>query len=94
MNLQEWVEKYRPIITKRGEPYAFETYGGSISFVNKNDPHHIWTLCESDGVEYLSAGKRLVNRLNYFVCEVAWTEEDERYVVLTDEDNIDIYFGL
>jgi len=96
MNLREWAEKYKPLKTKDGEPFAFETYGGSVDFVKYQDQHHIWTLCDSDFSDkgYLIMGYHFINRLNYFVCEIPWDEADWCSISLDEDDDIDIYFSF
>ena len=42
------------------------------------DPHLVWTVTDDDGRLYLNPGFRFVNRFAYVICEVPWTEDDER----------------
>ncbi len=40
------------------------------------DPHHVWTIADCDGQLRVSPGYRFVNRIDYVLCEVPWTNED------------------
>lgn len=43
------------------------------------DARHVWTIVDSgDGKLYVSPGFRLVNRIDYVVCAVPWTDDDAR----------------
>lgn len=65
-----------------GEPCGcmFETYGGELSFVREQPRERIWTLIEEDGVLWLRAGYRYVNRLGYFITVEAWRDTEEIYL--------------
>lgn len=36
----------------------------------------VWTILDCDGRLYVSPGFHLVNRIDYVLCEVPWTDED------------------
>ena len=85
-NWEEWEDKYQTIpnnIDKAGTYYAdengvnysFETYGKELEHIEKQDSKYVWTLGEGDGVQYITNGKWLVNRLAYFVCKNPCNEE-------------------
>jgi hypothetical protein len=95
MNLQEWVEEYKPIMHENGGIYGFETYGDWEKFVSEQGNRQVWTLIDTgvDDEMIIVAGKRWVNRQNYFITENEWVDNDE-YVELSDDDEIDIYFSL
>lgn len=40
------------------------------------DPHLVWTILDCDGGLYVRPGFRLVNRVDYVLCEVPWSDED------------------
>jgi hypothetical protein len=42
------------------------------------DGHLVWTILDCDGRLYVSPGFCFVNRLDYVVCRVPWTDEDTR----------------
>ena len=100
-NWQEWQEKFKPIphhIDKKGTyfadqngvNYSFETYGKELDYIQKQKHEYIWTLGEQDGVQYITNGKWLVNRLAYFVCKNPCYEErgsTEYTYQVFDEEN-------
>ena len=103
-NWEEWAEKYKPIpnhIDKEGTYYAdengvnysFETYGKELEHIAKQDTKYVWTLGECDGVQYITNGKWLVNRLAYFVCKNPCNEErgekEYTYQVFDDYEQTD-----
>lgn len=42
------------------------------------DPHLVWTIIDCDGKLTVSPGFRFVNRIDYVLCEVPWTDEDRQ----------------
>ena len=40
------------------------------------DPHLVWTIVDEDGRLYVRPGFRFVNRIDYVLCQVPWTDED------------------
>lgn len=40
------------------------------------DPHRVWTIIDCDGKLYVLPGFHLVNRIDYVLCEVPWSDED------------------
>ena len=93
MNFQEWVEKYKPIKAKDGNVLAFETYGGYAKFISEKNNFNVWTLVEGEGELEIVAGKRFINRLNYFVTEIEWEHEFE-FVTISDEDETSIFYSF
>lgn len=80
---EDWENWYSPIKNKI-EPNAafdgrmFETYGKEVAFVKEQPDNTIWTLIDvEDG--YLVPGYRFVDRLGYFICEIAFHFPQEEY---------------
>jgi hypothetical protein len=85
MNIEKWIEKYKPLVNhldegaswqdENGEGIMFETYGDEEQFVFAQDSAKVWTYVDGDdGNTYLINGRHLVNRIGYFVCEVPYDE--------------------
>ena len=79
---EEWEEKYRPIknhiylnAPRCGD--MFETFGPELDFVLCQDKKYIWTWveCGEDNQTLIVDGFHRVNRLGYFVCEIAYEIE-------------------
>jgi hypothetical protein len=75
MTYDEWFNHYKPIkneITKYQSDFltAFETYGEELEFVRNHDEKFIWTEVDGDEGVYIISGYHLVNRIQYYVCEV------------------------
>jgi hypothetical protein len=49
----------------------FETFGDELQFVAGHDPAYVWTWIEGHDGQYVVSGMHVVNRLGYFICEVA-----------------------
>lgn len=81
----EWEEKYQPIKNHidTNASYSgamFETYGEELEFIRSYpDQKKVWTLLEADGKQYISAGYHHVNRLGYFITEIAWEAGTEEF---------------
>lgn len=77
MTQDEWEAKFKPIINKIEpsnvfEGALFETYGAEFEFVKLAAANRVWTLVEVDGKGYISNGLQYVNRMGYFITEVAF----------------------
>lgn len=46
----------------------YETYGRDMDCVERFKEKYVWTLLEEDGVQFVSRGLRIVNRIGYFIC--------------------------
>jgi len=40
------------------------------------DPHLVWTIVDCNGKLFVSPGFRFVDRIDYVLCEIPWTDED------------------
>jgi hypothetical protein len=77
MNLikwEEWVNRFKPIknhidSNASMDGFMFETFGKEMEAVQLAQPECVWTLRESDGVEYIVSGHRQVDRVGYFITE-------------------------
>ena len=90
-----FAEKYKPEynnINGNTDEYnhAFETYGAEVDYVKSKDNNHIWTRVQAEFADIIVAGYHLVNRIEYYVTEVPWTDEDE-YVLLSTEVECECY---
>ena len=92
-----WVEKFKPInnhldkyATAENPTKMFETYGEEVEFVQAQDPRYVWTNVQGDMSDLLVAGYHYVNRLGYYVTEVAW-EDDMDTVLLSVEIECECY---
>lgn len=98
VEIQGWnafQEKYKPqynhINGSRDEyNHSFETYGAELDYVREQDSNRIWTRVQADFSDIIVAGYHYVNRLEYYVTEVPWTNEDE-YVLLSVEEECECY---
>ena len=55
-----------------GEGCLFETYGEEFAFVKQQDLDCVWTLVDGDdGDMYVISGLHFVNRVGYFISQVA-----------------------
>ena len=81
----EWEATYKPIKNDNndwgGTYSAFETFSPEVDFVWSKPDNLVWTEIDGDEGSYIIAGKHLVNRLQYYVCEVPWTDENETVVI-------------
>lgn len=78
MTNQEWEDTYNPItnlITNEG--LSFETYGEELDYVRTHDVRNVWTEMDGDNGVYIVNGFHYVNRIQYYVTDVAWNEGDD-----------------
>ena len=90
--LEEWAAKYRPVRKDNGLILAYGTSGKSLEEVRQQDPHQIWTLIGDEDGDAIKAGFHMYNRLNYFITELPW-EDDDIWVWLYEDDFDRIYFS-
>jgi hypothetical protein len=90
----EWEAKFKPIKNHFRDPQheeiAFETYGEEVAFVQAQDPRYVWTNIQGDYSDLIVAGYHYVNRLQYYITEIPWEDEDE-YVLLSVEEECECY---
>jgi len=88
-----WQETFRPVKNHldpnaAGEGCLFETYGEELDHVLEianTEPCRVWTLVDGDnGKQYICSGYHLVNRLGYFITEVALNEDNPRHARYRD----------
>ena len=54
-----------------GHGTLFETFDEELAFVQSQESARIWTLVDGDNGEYIDSGFHFVNRIGYFITEVA-----------------------
>jgi hypothetical protein len=42
------------------------------------DPRLVWTIVDCDGKLYVSPGFHYVNRIDYVLCRVPWTDDEQQ----------------
>lgn len=94
MSIERWESKYKPIVNPNAEDECsadrFETYGKDLDYVLNivnTTPKKVWTLEDIDGRLIICAGYHIVNRMNYFITEVEWEDENIE-VQYCDEDKL------
>lgn len=91
ISIEEWQEKYIPCYNKLtlDGPYEnqmFETYGEALDFVKESDNELIWTLIDGENNNsWIIPGFHIVDRIGYFICQIAWTNED---IIVNDNELI------
>ena len=94
--VDKWLADYKPvtnhlsdtsgwIINEKG--ILFETYGDELDFVRGIPDNHVWTWVDGDEGTVIVAGMAFVNRIGYFVTEVAWTDPSVSVEVDTYSDD-------
>lgn len=92
MSLDDWHEKYKPIANHIDKNSAwdglmFETYEEEEKFIYGYDYRNVWTYGDGDdGGTYLWSGRSFVNRIGYFITEVAWDENEDIQVLVMEPD--------
>lgn len=88
LDYDAWADKYKPFVNTSNTAtaptectelttthFGYETYGDDLEAVLarlKTHPSTVWTIIEEDGIQYIVAGYRLVNRLSYLITEIPY----------------------
>ena len=76
LTYDEWESKYKPIAGIGGDIVYLETYGEDLKLVEETDSHYVWTWVDGGDYSGYVNGIAYVNRMNYIICEVPWTDEE------------------
>ena len=88
LSWEDFVKTYLPVknIIVDNSPmggYMFETFDKELEFIKSQPNECVWTLVDEEGKQLILPGKRIVNRLGYFVTEISWWQErDEMYLIV------------
>ena len=96
---KEWIDTYKPILNKNeyGQNYVSvqgeETYG-AFDVYNDNDREilqntdfkYIWTLTTEDNHDYLLSGIHIINRMEYYICEIPFDENKNILIDMGEEE--------
>lgn len=88
--VDQWISAYKPIANHLNDnsgwiinekAIMFETYGEELDFVRNQPDNHVWTWIDGDEGTAIVAGMAYVNRIGYFVTEVAWSDISSEVMV-------------
>jgi hypothetical protein len=93
---KEFEEQFKPIKNhfRLDDPdeIMFETYGEEIDFVlSKDTERKVWTYADGDYCSYVTNGYHYVNRIGYYVCEVAYDENTDYEIIVSTETECECY---
>ncbi len=76
----KWCNKYKPFMDEDldGKPKDFGFTGDMIKAALKEN--RLWTLYDEDGTLYISHGKKIVNRIEYWITEIAFRKEFDHII--------------
>lgn len=92
LTIDEWAETYKPIKNPNNNwssemTYsAFETYSPDLDKVLAQDNKFIWTEVDGDDGVYIVEGYSLVNRIQYYICEVPHEDKFQQVLVSLEQD--------
>ena len=81
----EWVSKYIPHMINENEIKRYDTHD-AWETIRNTSPNLIWTWVTGDMSDLLVPGIGIVNRQEYYICEVPWTDLDEIVLLSTEEE--------
>jgi len=92
LTYEAFFDQFKPVMnpihhTKLYDGCLFDTTREELSWVNTHDPLHIWTLLDADGTFCIVSGAAFVNRLGYFVTEIARSDADMQYEIVVSGEN-------
>lgn len=81
LDSQYHVVKHDPKTTVSGHDYLLETFGADEAMAKVSDPHHIWTILETDsGLDYICPGFHYVNRVGYLQTLKPWESDQLNFL--------------
>jgi WD40 repeat protein len=92
---KEFEEQFKPIknhFSNDPDEIMFETYGEEVDFVlTKDGEHKVWTYADGDYCSYVSSGYHYVNRIGYYITEVAFDPDTEYEIIVSTEEECECY---
>lgn len=88
LTVDEWADTYKPTRNPNNNwsddlmYNAFETYSPDLDKVIAQNDDFIWTEVDGDDGVYIVAGYALVNRIQYYICEVPRTTDKFQQVLV------------
>jgi hypothetical protein len=76
IEIDDWYDTYKPILTDHGDLRVYETYGTDLEFIESIiEDNRVWTFIDGSDYSVITNGMFFVNRLNYYVTEIPWEGE-------------------
>jgi hypothetical protein len=92
---KEFEEQFKPIknhLFNDPDQRMFETYGEEVEFVlSKEAEHKVWTYADGDYCSYVSSGYHYVNRIGYYITEVAFDPDTQYEIIVSTEEQCFCY---
>lgn len=85
LNIEDWVEKFLPEMDDEGMLVMYETYDEDWEHIAQSNPHHVWTLVDTDEGTVIVNGVWFVNRIHYYHTQIPW-KDGEHYDVIDEVD--------
>lgn len=91
ISYEKFVDDFSPTINTFDEDRGyngtlFETFGPEWEHVKIQKENHIWTLIDGENNNsWIIPGFHIVDRIGYFICQIAWTNED---IIVNDNELI------
>jgi len=90
ISFEQWADIYRPIRnhlvpSSSFSDTMFETHGEEWEFVKGTPANRVWTYVSEDG-DWIVPGRRIVNRIGYFVTNVQRVHDDVWVDIRTETD--------
>ena len=83
-----WVEKFKPHLDEDGVPKAYDTHD-DWETIRNTSPNLVWTRVDGELSDLIVQGVAWVNRLEYYICETPWSEDE--CVLLSTEEECECY---
>jgi hypothetical protein len=76
---ENWIEKFKPHMDENDELIRY--WDEKEKIAKAANDNKLWTQLDADGEIVIASGFHYVNRMDYFICDVAY-EEDNYYEVI------------
>jgi hypothetical protein len=93
ISYEKFVDDFEPYTNTMSDDRGYnntmyETFSPEIDHVKAQNPEYIWTLIDGENNNsWIIPGFHIVDRIGYFICQIAWTNED---IIVNDNELINV----
>ena len=89
LTYDQWHEQFKPVHDSNGDmvKFGWSTVEDQEEIKKALNQNALWTILDCDGVQVISNGYHVVNRMDYVICDVAYGDESSYDVV--DQEDVD-----
>ena len=90
LTFEQWVERFKPMLDRDGQPLFFDTsFPEQKKVIQSTSNSLIWTETDDGDCDEIISGYHFVNRMGHYICSVLVEEDDHFFVILSVKDQDD-----